>query len=546
MKSLPSRPDIEQLKTLAKELLAAFKRGNAEAIERFRISLPAAAGRSDQALSELPLRLHDAQSCVAREYGFASWADLRGFVEATRASGAIGDVAGLAVTFARLAYAGDTAGSTNRARPSAAARLLSDHPGLVAYSPWIACAVGDVDAVRREIAARPSWVDQPGGPLALPPLVAATHSGLLRLAAYKDRIHEAIEALIAAGADVNQSVGSRWPPASVAEPSQDHMLSALYGAAGVNHDVTLTRRLLAAGANPNDNESLYHSLEAPSCTRALLDAGAVVTGTNALYRVLDLDDLDTLRLLLSHADGASELSGARLLLWAIRRRRSPEHVAALLAAGVDPNGRTRDGVSAYTQALRYGLPDVADVLRRAGAQETAPEEELFIAACARGDMGAARSIQARRPDLPSTLSESQLRLLPELAAAGNAAGVRTMVELGWPIAVRAGDWDSSALNHAVFLGDASLTRFLAEHGASWTEEHGFGDNVCGTLSWASTNQPVDDGDWAGCTVALLDHGMPAGKRDPSHEDWVIVGGKSRPFSEDVSAILLGETGDPGT
>jgi len=538
MTLLPSRPDIQHLKKQAKELLAAFKQGHAEAVERFSKSLLAARGRNRNAVAQTTLHLRDAHSCLAREYGFSSWDDLKSFVESARWRSAHPDA--LARAFCSLVYAGDIAGGMNKARPDIAARMLAEHPNFAKQNPWLACAIGDAVAVNRQIAANPSWVNQSGGPLDLPPLVAATHSSLLRLAAFRDGVRESVDLLLRAGADPNQSVGNRWPPASVTAPSTDHTISALYGAAGQNHDPELTRRLLAAGANPNDNESLYHSLEAPVCTRLLLDAGALVTGTNALYRCLDLDDIDTFRLLLSHAGGADELRGGRLLFWAIQRRRSSAHIEALLTAGIDPTAKNKDGVSAYTQALRYGLVEVANVLHQAGARVSLDDEDIFVAACASGDTSEAQRIKSRRPDLPTLLSESQLRLLPELAAAGCGEAVRAMVDMGWPIAVRGGDWSASALNHAVFRGDADLTRFLLEHGASWTEEHGYGDNVNGTLAWASLNQPEENGDWLACATLLVAHGMPLARRHPGDPLSVIVDGKVKQFSDDVTEFLVGE------
>ena len=431
MPVLPDRPNLDHLRKQAKALLALYRARDGAAIARFRESLPAASGKDDQAIAALDLRLHDAQSCIAREHGFASWTELKRFVEARAASG--GDRAGSVLTWLRLVYAGDIAGGTNRARPSIAARLLAEDPSLVGDDPHLACAIGDATRLRRAIVEDRGWLDRPGGPLDLPPLVAVTQSSLLRLPAFRDRLHACARLLLDAGADPDQAVGSRWPPSSLSQPSEVHRLSALYGAAGQNHDAVLTRMLLAAGANPNDGESLYHSLEEPDCTRALLEAGARISGTNALYRVLDLDRLDALRLLLAHGADPNEAAGGPStsewgspLLWAIRRRRSAAHAAALLEAGADPAATTPDGVSAEVWALRFGLPEVASLLADSGRAVPLPAEEQFIAACARGDEAAARRLRNERPDLPGTLAESQLRLLPELAAVGRAEAVRLM------------------------------------------------------------------------------------------------------------------------
>src|SRR5439155_18497920 len=128
-------------------------------------------------------------------------------------------------------------------------------------------------------------------------------------------------------------------------------------------------------------------------------------------------------------------------------------------------------------------------------------------ACARGDEAEAQRIRSRRPDLPGSLREAALRLLPDLAAEGGDEGARLMVKLGWPVAVRGGDWNASALNLAVFRGNVGLTRFLLKHGARWTERHGHDDNVEGTLAWASRNHDPRDGDWVGCAKALVDQGL---------------------------------------
>lgn len=133
MKRIPARPDLGHLKKQAKELLALYRADDPGATTRFRDALPAAAGKSDAAIASLGLRLHDAQSCIAREYGFASWADLQGFVLARRAQA--DDPAKTVLHWLRCVYAGDIAGGADRARPSVAVRLLEESPGLLGGDP---------------------------------------------------------------------------------------------------------------------------------------------------------------------------------------------------------------------------------------------------------------------------------------------------------------------------------------------------------------------------------------------------------------------------
>jgi hypothetical protein len=268
--------------------------------------------------------------------------------------------------------------------------------------------------------------------------------------------------------------------------------------------------LLEAGANPSDGESLYHAMETddPACARLLLEAGAKVEGSNALHHVLDWDGLHMLRVLLSYTKDVNDTGSAlgNPLIWAIRRRRSPAHIEALLEAGADPRAKTKEGISAYRFAHQTGLTDIADALRRAGAHETLSTEDEFVAACARTDEAGARAILAGNPDIFSRLSEAQLRQLPNLMEARSLSAVRLMVELGWPIAARGGDWGASVLSLTVYQGDPEWTRFFLQHGASWTEAHNYG-NVRGILGWASRNQPPGP-DWVGCARALVEYGMP--------------------------------------
>jgi len=233
MNPLPDRLNLDHLKKQAKQLIRLYRSRDAAAMARLRSTLPATAGLGDDELWSRGLRLHDAQSCIARE------------ARAVRV-----------LRWLQLIYRGDVSNTAGRANLRIGLRMLAEDPGLVTGDPYLACAIGDQDALRQATQADPSWVNLSGGPLRLPPLFAVAHSGLLRVEEFRARLHGSARLLIAAGADVNQRIYSRWPPASLEKPDMRYPLSTLYGAAGANHDVVLTRLLLDAGADPNDGESL--------------------------------------------------------------------------------------------------------------------------------------------------------------------------------------------------------------------------------------------------------------------------------------------------
>ncbi len=517
MKRLPARPSVAHLKAQAKDLLRDYRAGDRAAFERLREALPVARGRDDAELADLALRLHDMQSCVGREYGFPSWSELRTCVEWQRVRAEDG---ALSRWFDLVYGAG-----FDPPRPAAAERVYDELGAERRADPFVACAAGDEAIVRQTLERDPGWVNRAGSLLEMTPLVAVTFSTLVRLPRFADGLRRCARILLDAGADRDAT----WAPAAFPGAA----FGALYGAAGHAHDPALTRMLLEAGADPNDGESLYHSLDGPDleCTRLLLEAGAIVSGGNALFHVLDRENLPGLELLLAHGGDPNEFSDSlgRPLHHAIRRGRSLAHIDALLAAGADPTAPASSGVSAELLAFRFGR---TDIVARFGSDEPPAAHDRFLGACARADRDAAAALLATQPALLSELSEEQLRLLPVLAESGRRDAVELMVALGWPIDVRGGDWSASALNLAVFRGDAQLTEFLLEHGARWTEEHGYEDNVMGTLSFVSGAQTESDGDWLGCARALVAHGMP---RPPARYS----------FAEDVEAYFAGLPANSG-
>ena len=79
--SLPPRPNLEQLRKRAKDLLRAYRDRQPDALARLRASLPRYSHLDDDDLLELSLSLRDAQHVIANEHGFRDWLSMRTYIQ---------------------------------------------------------------------------------------------------------------------------------------------------------------------------------------------------------------------------------------------------------------------------------------------------------------------------------------------------------------------------------------------------------------------------------------------------------------------------------
>jgi hypothetical protein len=84
-RTLPPRPDLAQLKVQARELQRAYNAGVRSAVQRFSAHLPQIVRRQTGQGGQPQVLLTQAQTVLAREYGFASWLLLRAHVQRVRA-----------------------------------------------------------------------------------------------------------------------------------------------------------------------------------------------------------------------------------------------------------------------------------------------------------------------------------------------------------------------------------------------------------------------------------------------------------------------------
>ncbi len=495
---------LDNLRRRAKALKKAFAAGAPGDVARVHAILPQATG----------LAHADALHVVAHEEGYDSWPKLK----------AAAELAGLS----RADRAERLKMALFHGHGDKARRLLDDDPTLGDENLGLQVALLRVDAVGDALALTPEAATQP---------VAGPRVPLLHLAfSHHWKVHPGgatasvrmAEILCAHGADPNAG----FP----AEPGSPHMLSALYGALCHAGNQPLGRWLLEHGADPNDNESLYHACELGHADglRLLLDHGAAPARTNALPRAMDFDDHEMVTLLLeAGADPNEGVAGhpgtdipATLvpgLHQAARRMCSPQIAEALIAHGADGRMRHR-GHSAYATARIYGNHAVASVLERHGQATALDGTETLLAAAADGP------IEGRID--PDHLTEETRTLLHRLLAQpGRLPHVKRLIGLGFDP-----NWTDEqgmpGLHVAAWEGIAEAVELLLAYGPDLTCKNAYGGDVMGTVIHGSEYCPARDArDHLQAAKLLLDAGARVHMHDVVHSGVAPMADMLRVWSE---------------
>ena len=432
-RALPARPDLDQQKKLAKELLAVFHNGDPESNRRIRRHLP----------DKPDITLADAQFVLAREYGFENWSALKAH---------IAEASGL--------------------EPVEQFRLAVEH--------------GRIDDVRRVLMQHDAARDAINAPL-------FSFGGR---AIHTARTPAMIDVLIEFGADVNLRSdwwAGPWHVLHGASGSlADHLLARgaepdACAAASLDRIELLTRLLeenpARAGERGGDGQTPLHFARSREVIDLLLERGADIDARDVDHRGTAAEWM------LDHRRGAGRFALAEYLV------QRGAYADIFLAAALGRLDRIQELVlqDPAVLELRTTQGDYAEkppssfhiYMWTIGAnlsplqvaaqfqQDTAvavlgalaSPRQRFVAACALARSDEARALVARNPDLVSSLTPEEQRALPDAAWSGNARAVALMLELGFD-PFTPGQDTGTVLHCAAWEGDVACTRAVLSHSAA--------------------------------------------------------------------------------
>ncbi len=472
---------LDQFRRDAKALRRAHEAGDADALTFLKSGLGPLPDRS--------LKHADYLHAIARAEGFASWPALKAAAEVHGM-----DRAARIAALTRAAALGQ--GEIARA-------LLEADPDLPRATPGLAAALYEPEALQGFLAKGDGLAAEGTAP----PFIHLCRSRMW--SHLPDRAGAMItcaEAFLAAGIDVNQGTPR----------GEGHQLSPLYYALGHAGNLALARWLLEHGADPDDNESLYHACELGHVegVRLLAEFGVDPRGTNALPRALDFDDPALVRAVLDAGADPNEVSAAPMggeapmvipaLPQAARRMQSMEIVEMLLEAGADPMSAWK-GRPAYVHAAVYGHESLRKRLEAMGAAVDLAPAEVTLAAAARGEVRGTLSPE----DLPEAFAGILGDLIP---LPGKMDHIKALVALGLT-------WDRPDPHEALtpvqaagWAGWPEVVGYFLSLGPDLTHVNAYGGTLLSTIIHGSENNPLRAGrDHAACARLALEagHTLPA-------------------------------------
>ena len=436
-RTLPARPDLDQQRKLAKDLLRAFRRDEPDAVARMRAELP----------DKRALSLADAQFVLAREYGFESWRELRSHIEA---------------------------------------RVVESLPPIERFKRAVqtddAASLGALLAESPEVRAR---VNDPIFAFNCPALVAAS-----------GRSVELVDVLLQYGADPNRK--SDWwaggfhplydaPPAVAERLLAAGAVPDACAAASLDRPDLLATMLAERPARVHerggDGKMPLHFARSRRVADMLLDAGADIDARDLDHRSTAAewmigDPPDTGRPALARYFVER---GATADIFLVAALGLTERATTLLEADRSLlNLRTSQGAYAERPPSSFHIyqwtigPNLSplQVAAKFGHEETlsamerfASPIQRFMLACHRGDRASARRIVTEQPEIMQHLAPNDRRALADEAWAANGPAVELMLALGFDPALPAGPGHTggTALHCAAWEGSVDCVTSILRY-----------------------------------------------------------------------------------
>jgi ankyrin repeat protein len=475
-RKLPARPNLEQYKKQAKDLVKSFALGDPQTLARIKRHNPRFHKLPEPDLRSASIALTDSQLVIAREHGFESWPKFAHHIETLHLIRSLASLSDPVTAFIEVACA-PRHSSHGSGTLEHAEIILSRYPHVATSNIYTSAILADEPSVRSFLSRDPNSATATGGPYGWDALTHLCFSRYLRLD------HQRSDAFVATARvllDAGASANAGWYE-TIDHPNPRPLWeSAIYGAAGVARHPGLTRLLLERGADPNDEETPYHVPEGYDNTvmKVLLESGKLnpVSLTTMLLRKTDWHDEQGLRLVLERGADPNAITrwGDNALHHALRRDNSVKMIELLLEHAADPAlETTHDGKSATAMAAHRGRGDVLALFAQRGVARSLHGVDRLLAAGAMGDREVIGTLIAQDPHLANAVVAHGGTLLAAFAGNGNVAGLRCLLDLGVSASAlyREGDGyfdiatDSTALHVAAWRAWPDAVKELINRGA---------------------------------------------------------------------------------